>query len=259
MSTDDTGAGSPSGASPALDVEPHPHTTTVAEATGLRVATRRIAAAPSASPRTWFGRVLDTPFGPRVLFGDVSGDPLCAPDLTADVVAAFAAAAPDVPELPDVAHRIAMSLREDHLRGHRSMVRLLLIGHVEEAAGTGSLALVNRGYPAPLLVVGRQVLGLEPAFTTPPIGALTPGSLRPTELIVAAGGGERVLLYTDDLAEAYDAAGERYPVARRAPDRLHGAFVDALERLAVDIEAHVDASFAGDAALFLLEAERAGG
>ncbi|MET7303324.1 SpoIIE family protein phosphatase [Embleya sp. NPDC005575] len=251
-----TGSTDPSGAAPAVDIEPDPHVTTLAEAPGLRIATRRIPGSPPASPRAWFGQVRDTPLGARAIFGDVAGDPLCAPDRMADVLTAFAAAAPSAPTLSEIAHRVALSLREDHRRGHRTLVRLLLVEHVGDPVGIGSLTLINRGYPTPLLVVGRRVLGLEPAFATPPIGALAPGSLRPSELAVAVGLGERVLLYTDGPAEAADTGGDHYPLAERAPDRLYGDFADALDRLVVDIEAHSDASFTGDAALFLLESEQ---
>ncbi|MYS81440.1 SpoIIE family protein phosphatase [Embleya scabrispora] len=251
-----TGSTDPSAASPALDIEPEPQVTTLAEAPGLRVATRRIFGPPAASPRAWFGQIRDTPLGARAIFGDVAGDPRCAPDRVTDVLTAFAAAAPSAPTLSEIALQVALSLREDHRRGHRALVRLLLVAHVGDPTGIGSLTLINRGYPTPLLVVGRRVLGLEPAFTTPPIGALAPGSLRPSELAVTIGLGERVLLYTDDPAEASDTGGDRYPLVERAPDRLHGDFADALDRLAVDIEAHSDASFTGDAALFLLESEQ---
>ncbi|MFF7251257.1 SpoIIE family protein phosphatase [Embleya sp. NPDC008237] len=251
----DTGSTDPSGVSPALDIGPDPSVTTLAEAPGLRVATRRIPGPPSASPRAWFGQVRDTPLGTRAIFGDVAGDPLCAPDRVADVLTAFAAAAPSTPTLSEIAHQVALSLRDDHRRGHRALVRVLLVEHVGDPAGIGSLTLINRGYPTPLLVVGRRVLGLEPAFATPPIGALAPGSLRPPELAVAVGLGERVLLYTDDPAETSDTGDGNYPLAERAPDRLHGDFADALDRLVVDVEAHFDTSYTGDAALFLLEAE----
>ncbi|OPC78602.1 hypothetical protein B4N89_30960 [Embleya scabrispora] len=191
--------------------------------------------------------------GARTVFGDVAGDPLCAPDLAAEVLAAFGAAAPELPSLSEVSYRIALSLREDHQRGHRPLVRLLLVERAGGPAGDGSLTLVNRGYPNPLLVVGRRVLGLEPIYATPPIGALTPGTFRPPELTVAAGRGERVLLYTDELAEAAGADGTRYPFAERAPSHVGGDFADALRRLAVDVEAHFAPAFPGDAALFLIE------
>ncbi|MGW9213132.1 SpoIIE family protein phosphatase [Embleya sp. NPDC055664] len=237
-------------------VAPRVGETTLARVDGLRVAARRIAgpAEPADPPdRCWFGEIRETPLGARALFGDVAGDPLCAPDLAAEVIAAFGAAAAEVPSPAEVSHRIALALREDHARGHRPLVRLLLVERAGGPAGDGSLTLVNRGYPNPLLVVGRRVLGLEPIYATPPIGALTPGTFRPPELTVAAGRGERVLLYTDELAEAAGADGTPYPFAERTPSHVGGDFADALHRLAVDIEAHFAPAFPGDAALFLIE------
>ncbi|WP_126642010.1 SpoIIE family protein phosphatase [Embleya hyalina] len=240
------------------DLAPRAGDTVLAGVDGLRVAARRIegAARPADPPdRYRFGEIRETPLGARVIFGDVAGDPLCAPDLAAEVLAAFGAVAPELPALTEVSYRIALSLREDHLRGHRPLVRLLLAERPGGPAGDGSLTLVNRGYPNPLLVVGRRVLTLEPIYPTPPIGALTPGTFRPPELTVAAGRGERVLLYTDELAEAAGADGTRYPFAERAPSHLGGDFADALRRLAVDVEAHFAPTFPGDAALFLIEPE----
>ncbi|WP_439680091.1 SpoIIE family protein phosphatase [Embleya sp. MST-111070] len=238
------------------DLSPGIGETTLARVDGLRVAARRVggaAEAPEPADRCWFGEVRETPLGARAVFGDVAGDPLCAPDLAAEVLAAFGAVAAELPSPAEVSHRIALALREDHSRGHRPLVRLLLVERAGGPAGDGSLTLVNRGYPNPLLIVGRRVLGLEPIYATPPIGALTPGTFRPPELTVAAGRGERVLLYTDELAEAAGADGTRYPFAERAPSHVGGDFADALDRLAVDVEAHFAPAFPGDAALFLVE------
>jgi phosphoserine phosphatase RsbU/P len=118
---------------------------------------------------------------------------------------------------------------------------------VEERGGT--LTVLNCGHPAPLLLRRGRVIPLEPPKSAPPLG-LHPA---PEARVEHLEPGDRLLLYTDGLAEARR-AGEFFPTADRAWALLgHGTVEHGLASLESALLEWVHDHLDDDIALLLLE------
>ncbi|MBB5938891.1 PP2C family protein-serine/threonine phosphatase [Streptomyces zagrosensis] len=127
---------------------------------------------------------LATPYGVRIVIGDVRGHGLAAIDTVAAVLGSFREAAHDEPELADVLRRLERTLQR-HLR-ERTMAEHSAFGGgspehptVEEfvtvllleVGPAGEVMALNCGHPWPFLLVG-QGLGH-------PVGVVRPGPHQP--------------------------------------------------------------------------------
>src|SRR6185503_15589732 len=111
------------------------------------------------------------------------------------------------------------------------------------------LTVVNCGHPAPLLLRRGQVIALEPPRPAPPLG-LSPAVQTRVEHLEP---GDRLLLYTDGLAEARR-SGEFFPTAERAWALLgHGTVQHGLASLESALVEWVRGHLDDDIALLLLE------
>ncbi|MER7762264.1 PP2C family protein-serine/threonine phosphatase [Streptomyces sp. NPDC097619] len=182
-----------------------------------------------------FYEVVDTPYGVRLLIGDVRGKGLPAVGAAAGIVNAFREAAYGEPDLVRVARRLdASSTRYNGAfpaegAGERFATALL----VEIPHGGTRIDVLNCGHPPPLLRDPRGLRVLEAASPSPPLGlaelvgdhygvdsfGFTPDGL--------------LLLYTDGIAEARARDGEFFPLtawmARQPPARPR-ALLAALHR-----------------------------
>ncbi|GAA2407524.1 PP2C family protein-serine/threonine phosphatase [Streptomyces glaucosporus] len=177
-----------------------------------------------------------TPHGVRMLVGDVRGKGLDAVAVVTVVFGAFREAAETEPDLGSVADRIEHSLvRERGQRGGAGRLEGFVTAVLAEvpAGAPGTLRIVNRGHPPPLLLPadGASPRLLEPDSYALPLGlgdlAVGGGHAEP----VPFPPGSLLLLYTDGLTEARNAAGAFYdPVARLRGRRFTGpgALLDAL-------------------------------
>jgi phosphoserine phosphatase RsbU/P len=117
----------------------------------------------------------------------------------------------------------------------------------EERGGT--LSIVNCGHPAPLLLRRGEVIALEPPASAPPLGFMPSVKTRVDRLEP----GDRILLYTDGLAEARR-AGEFFPIGERAWGLLgHGTVADGLASLESALTEWVEGKLDDDIALVLME------
>jgi serine phosphatase RsbU (regulator of sigma subunit) len=162
--------------------------------------------------------VLPTETGARAIIGDVSGKGLLAVRLAATALTSFreACTQQELP-LPEVARRV------DHSVLQRSGEEEFVTAVLADFDDRGWLHVVNCGHPPPLrLTAGGELQALSPKVATSPL-TLSP-ALRSDTYSVAPG--DRVLLYTDGLLEARNAAGEFFPlheqVALLAGDNLQG-------------------------------------
>ena len=193
---------------------------------------------------------VDSPFGTRLLIGDVQGKGLEAVGTAASVLAAFREASYYQPGLEDVAGRLEEAVVRHHRRnsaadGEPRFVTALLL----ELDGADGLRVVDCGHVPPLLFGGPDG---RPATEVPlyetglPLGlaALTE---RPRRAEVLKRAGQQVLLCTDGVTEARDARGDFYPLAERL-DRWAGEGPVALLRaLRADLERHVGGDLGDDA------------
>ncbi|WP_369237366.1 PP2C family protein-serine/threonine phosphatase [Streptomyces sp. R21] len=209
---------------------------------GTHVCTRYYSAVRESSVGGDLYDVASTPYGLRVLVGDVRGHGLDALRLTAETIAGFRELAYTTPDLTTIVDCLDARLGPD--LGPEDFVTAVLAEFAP-----GEVRLVNCGHPAPLRA-GHRVELLEPLVPTPPLG-LNPD---PRQYRVRLQPGDRLLLYTDGLTEGRDPAGTPFPLLGEAAIALREPHPeDALRSLHARLVAHTGASPADDLALVLCQ------
>ncbi|NJQ03293.1 PP2C family protein-serine/threonine phosphatase [Streptomyces zingiberis] len=196
--------------------------------------------------------VAASPFGVRMMVADVRGKGLPAVDAVTVVLGAFREAAERVAELAEVAHWMDQALhrerrQRDGLERTEGFVTAILVEIAAEDPGT--LRIVNRGHPSPLLLRDGAVEPLEPGSFSLPLGLDDLGQQTPGVESAAFLPGALLLLYTDGMTEARDAGGVFYdPVARLAGRRFTGPTA-LLDEVLADVAEHTGGVTADDLAL----------
>jgi sigma-B regulation protein RsbU (phosphoserine phosphatase) len=208
----------------------------------LTVAARYISASAAADIGGDLYEALDTPYGVRMIIGDVRGKGLDAVRLASIVLGSYRHVAYERADLraivADLDRAVARSV------GDEDFVTAALI---EERGGT--LTIVNCGHPAPLLLRRGEVITLEPPANAPPLGFMP--VVRPR--VERLEPGDRLLFFTDGLAEARR-DGQFFPTAERARRLLgHGTVADGLASLESALVDWVRGQLDDDIALVLME------
>jgi len=208
----------------------------------LAVAGRYISASVAADIGGDLYEALDTPYGVRMIIGDVRGKGLDAVRLASIVLGSYRHVAYERADLraivADLDRAVARSV------GDEDFVTAIL---VEERGGT--LTIVNCGHPSPLLLRRGEVIPLEPVAAAPPLGFMPVAKPRVERLEP----GDRLLLFTDGLAEARR-DGDFFPTAERAWRLLgHGTVGDGLASLETALVEWVRGRLDDDIALVLME------
>jgi hypothetical protein len=172
----------------------------------------------------------DTPFGTRVLLGDVRGSGLEAVRTVADLLGAFRATAHEVAELGELAELLDRQVR----RGAREsgdeelFVTAVLLEH---RPGTDRLDVVNRGHLDPVLLGHGGVRTVHCPEDLPlGLGHLR-GQPAPAPTSMPFTVGQTLLLHTDGVTEARDHDGRFYPLTTRLASRFHSRPSVAPEQL----------------------------
>ncbi|MBL7260746.1 PP2C family protein-serine/threonine phosphatase [Paractinoplanes lichenicola] len=208
----------------------------------LAVAGRYISATAAADIGGDLYEALDTPYGVRIIIGDVRGKGLDAVRLASIVLGSYRHVAYERADLKTVVADLDRAVARSV--GDEDFVTAAL---VEERGGT--LTIVNCGHPAPLLLRRGQVIPLEPPAPAPPLGFMPEVKARVERLEP----GDRLLLFTDGLGEARR-EGEFFPTADRAWRLLgHGTVGDGLASLETALVDWVHGRLEDDIALVLLE------
>ncbi|MFF9913015.1 PP2C family protein-serine/threonine phosphatase [Streptomyces sp. NPDC013457] len=182
-----------------------------------------------------FYEVVDTPFGVRMLIGDVRGKGLPAVGAAAAIVNAFREAAYGEPDMVDIARRLDASSSRYNAAfpPDGSMERFATALLVQVPHEGSRIDILNCGHPPPLLLNRARLRALESAAPSPLLSLaeligdhysvdtfdFTPGDL--------------LLLYTDGVAETRARDGEFFPLAawmRRQPPTPPGELLTALHR-----------------------------
>ncbi|MGH3682481.1 MAG: PP2C family protein-serine/threonine phosphatase [Natronosporangium sp.] len=208
----------------------------------LAVAGRYVSATAAADIGGDLYEALDTPYGVRIIVGDVRGKGLDAVRLASIVLGSYRHVAFERSDLrmmvTDLDRAVARSV------GDEDFVTAVL---VEERGGT--LTIVNCGHPAPLLLRRGSAIPLEPVATAPPLGFMPVVQPRVERLEPA----DRLLLFTDGLGEARR-DGEFFPTAERAWGLLgHGRVADGLASLETALVDWVRGRLDDDIAMVLME------
>jgi len=208
----------------------------------LNIAGRYISATAAADIGGDLYEALDTPYGMRMIIGDVRGKGLDAVRLASTVLGSYRHVAYERADLravvADLDRAVARSV------GDEDFVTAAL---VEERGGT--LTIVNCGHPAPLLLRRGEVIQLDPPSNAPPLGFMP--VVRPR--VERLEPGDRLLFFTDGLAEARR-DGEFFPTAERAWRLLgHGTVGDGLASLESALVEWVRGHLDDDIALVLME------
>jgi hypothetical protein len=116
--------------------------------------------------------------------------------------------------------------------------------------------LVNRGHPAPLLLLEGAVRPLEPSRPALPLG-LSPLCADATPLdAVPFPQGASLLLYTDGVTEARDASGTFYDPADRLTGQCPSGPDELLATVVADVHRHTRGEVNDDMALLALTRTR---
>ncbi|MFY1658457.1 PP2C family protein-serine/threonine phosphatase [Micromonospora sp. WMMD1274] len=208
----------------------------------LAVAARYISSTATAEIGGDLYEVMDTPYGVRMIIGDVRGKGLDAVRLASIVLGSYRHVAYERADLRAVVTDLDRAVARNV--GDEDFVTAAL---VEERGGT--LTIVNCGHPPPLLLRRGAVIPLEPPAPAPPLGFMP--VVRPR--VERLEPGDRLLLFTDGLGEARR-DGEFFPTADRAWRLLgHGTVADGLASLETALVEWVHGRLDDDIALILME------
>lgn len=188
--------------------------------------------------------VAASPYGVRVIVGDVRGKGLDAVGMAGTVLGAFRRAAFIQPSLTTIATELDAVVTA--VSGDEDFVTVLLA----EFHDDHTVTVVNCGHHPPLLVTGAELADALPTGEpAPPLG------LGPTPRPVTSAwpGGSRMLIYTDGLIEARDRRGAFFPLADYALALREGSLDEALERLLNRLDEFAEHQMSDDMALVLVE------
>jgi serine phosphatase RsbU (regulator of sigma subunit) len=215
--------------------------------------------------------VMATPFGVRLLVGDVMGTGAPANRTGLAVLNAWRDLAFTEPSLTGIAVRLH-ALISGSQHPERFVTALLANFPSPDGPGTGGGALggepsadagswaelVCCGHPPPMLLRGGSAAFVTP-YAAPPLGLLDLAEGWCRASMIPVGDGDQLLLYTDGVSEARDAAGRFFPLAQVMAEALGGdgsteagrAGGGLLDALVTRLEEHVG-DRGGDDILLLL-------
>jgi serine phosphatase RsbU (regulator of sigma subunit) len=161
-----------------------------------------------------------TPYGVRLLIGDVRGKGLFAIQTAATLLSAFREAAHDAPDLPHLACRLETSISRHASQypgapGSEIAERFITALLAEIPDDEPVVRTVTCGHPPPLLLHHGEVRELEPAAPSPPLNlGMLAGDGYHVDL-APFHPGDQLLLYTDGVTETRDRSGAFYPLTER--------------------------------------------
>nr|QIY66966.1 SpoIIE family protein phosphatase [Streptomyces sp. RPA4-2] len=226
----------------------HALLTPIPETVGpFRVAVRYSAAAAEARIGGDLYALVSTPYGVRLIVGDVRGKGLPAVGTAALVLGVFREAAYDEPDLLAVVGRIERSLARN--LGGDDFVTAVVAGYGQ----AGHLEVVNCGHAPPLLVrASGSVEAVEPTHPAPPLGLRALSGELPSLQVLPFADGDQLLLYTDGVTEARNHDREFYPLAEGLARHVCEEPARTLDALHDELLTYVGGRLHDDAALLLL-------
>lgn len=212
-----------------------------------------------------YAALLTTEGGARILVGDAEGKGLSAIELGSALVRAFRRATRTGVPVAALPGRLDISLREDLTdivlatpRPAGATPAPALEGFVTAVTADitrdgGTLSILDLGHPVPLLIHGGQVTALDRQEPALPLGL---GDLAQDTHTIGTyhmDVGDILLLYTDGVIEARNAAGEFYPLAERLRRWTSLPFDTLLSAITEDLAHHLAAPRADDVAMVAIQ------
>ena len=191
---------------------------------------------------------LATPYGVRIIIGDVLGKGLASVEAAANLLGAFREIAPHAIDLPALVGRLESSVQRHNGRAG------LEIGDFVTAAilcvpPEPVMQMICCGHPAPLLLHGRAVRELRASRPSPPLGLgelnTAPYQVDQVDFVI----GDRLLLYTDGVTEARNVYGAFYPLADRVAALADTEPEQLVKQVVDDLVGHTGGRLTDDAAL----------
>ncbi|MHC0428614.1 PP2C family protein-serine/threonine phosphatase [Streptomyces sp. O3] len=238
---------------------------------GLAVAAGQLSAHPGAAVGGDLYEAVATDHGVRVVIGDVRGHGLTAIGTVAAVLGSFREAAHDEAELTGVLRRLERAthrhLRERSRAEHpascdtepdspvaEEFVTVLLL----EIRPDGELLALNCGHPWPYRLAqgAERVAGGDPL---PPLGVFPLPDRPPVRHCGRLLPGEALVLHTDGVADARDAAGRFFPLRQALTNAARAAPVapGSLVRLVHEaLLRHTGGRLSDDVALLVIRNDR---
>jgi serine phosphatase RsbU (regulator of sigma subunit) len=196
--------------------------------------------------------VLWTPYGTRMVIGDVRGKGLQAIGASAAVLTAFREGAFREPDLRIVVERMEEGLLRWEGDSAREPEEEFVTALIAETLGR-DLRVIDCGHVPPFVLADGEVM--EAQFEEPglPLGLtdLAPTPRRWQDIKVPSGG--RVLMCTDGIVEARSPQDEYYPLAERLRTWVELPTSELLERLHEDLNKHVGGDLSDDAAVLVIQ------
>ena len=196
---------------------------------------------------------VQTPWGVRLIVGDVRGKGLEAVRLTSLVLGAFRAVAPKTPELSELLAALdGVVAGASHDRGPDVEDEDFVTAAVVEISGQ-RMTVVSAGHPAPVLAQLGRAEQLELVGTCPPLGLMS--GLPPALTTLHLRGPARLLLFTDGIAEARRPSDSAwYPLERLGPLLVEGLTArDVVDRVFADVVAWAGGTLSDDVALLVAQ------
>ncbi|MFJ3906522.1 PP2C family protein-serine/threonine phosphatase [Streptomyces sp. NPDC090025] len=228
---------------------------------GLQIAARYEAAQADAFIGGDLFAVQDTPYGVRLVVGDVRGKGLEAVEAVAVVIGAFREAAEQEPTLERVAARLERALAREGTRraGLDAFEGFTTAVLAEIPGGDRVVRVVNRGHPEPMLLHADGALRvLRPSEAALPLGMGELAAWPDRADVTPYPQGATLLFYTDGLSEARDAEGVFYDPAERLGGRIFPGPEELLDALVADVRRHTDGGTTDDMALLAVGRPAAG-
>lgn len=209
----------------------------------VRLAARYVSATRAALVGGDLYEVADSPFGIRVIVGDVRGKGLAAVQMAGTVLEAFRRRAFSEASLPALAAHLDQVVAS--VAGEEDFVTAVLVELHEDHTVT----LVNCGHYPPLVVASHDGFRVLP--TGEPQLPLGLGST-PHQVTSPLPADCRMLIYTDGLVETRDRGGVFFPLCRYVEALRDGSLEQALDQLIERLVEYAGHQVTDDLALVLV-------
>lgn len=185
-----------------------------------------------------------SPYGVRVVVGDVRGKGIAAVQMAATVLTAFRQAAPHEASLHAVAAALDRAVTE--VATDEDFVTVILA----EFHDDHTVALVNCGHHGPLLIYpdGHAQI-IEPGQRNPPLGLAPDPPIDHHDWPQGA----RMLLYTDGLVESRNPDGDFFLLVEHSASLQDRPLEEAIDHLLEQVITHTGSDITDDMALVMAE------